>query len=174
MKNKIFRMVFVASVIIAATQNSNAQEYGKFAIGFQRGIWALYGPSFTVDLNRKIGFETVLGIVPPNAETNANLGIFERILVRPVTFKTNSLYAAGMLGTSHWHYLGGYDDNFVEAYEWGLNLGLVGGAEFDTRMLIKKFLPLFINVEGGIEHRQTKYTTSATYGTFGLGIHYRF
>ena len=167
--------LFIAVIVISALPHTvKAQEYGKYAVGLQRGIWALYGPSASIDINRRIGFQTVVGIIPANKETNANLGIFERILYRPITYKTNSLYLVGMFGASHWHYIGPAGGNIVEAYEWGTNAGIMGGAEFDLRMLMKKFIPIFVNIEGGIEHRQTKYTTSSTYPTYGFGIHYRF
>jgi hypothetical protein len=81
---------------------------------------------------------------------------------------------AGMFGAAHWHYLGPSGTNYVEAYEWGSHWGIMGGGELDLRLFFPGFIPLFINAEGGIEHRQTKYTTSKTYPTYGFGIHYRF
>jgi hypothetical protein len=175
MKRQILIIVLMAASILCLTpQAAKPQEYGKYAIGFQRGIWALYGPSVILDLNRKIGFQTIVGFIPANSETNANLGFFERVILSPITYKTSSLYMAGMVGASHWHYMGPSGSDLVEAYEWGTNYGLMGGAELDLRMIFKRFIPIFLNAEGGIEHRQTKYTTSNTYPTYGFGIHYRF
>lgn len=174
MKCKLFTFTLAAMLLLTAKQAMKAQEYGKYAIGLQRGIWALYGPSASIDLNRRIGFQTIIGIIPANSETNSNLGVFERIIFRPITYKTNSLYMVGMFGASRWHYIGPYGNDLIEAYEWGTNYGLMGGAEFDLRMIFKNFIPLFLNIEGGIEHRKTRYTTSSTYPTYGFGIHYRF
>jgi len=151
-----------------------SQEYKRFGVGVQRGIWALYGPSVIIDVHRRVGFQTIVGVIPANSETNANLGFFERLIVRPIIYKTSSLYIAGMYGAAHWHYLGPSGSDYVEAYEWGTNWGLMGGGELDLRLIIPHFIPLFISAEGGIEHRQTKYTTSNTYPSYGFGIHYRF
>jgi hypothetical protein len=162
----LFALLFIPTI-------SKSQEYGHFGVGVQRAIWTLWGPSAIIDLNRRIGFETIIGI-DFFSNTNSNLGAFERVIIRPLTYKTNSLYLAGMVGVAHWHFLGSYHGDYIEAYEWGLHWGIMGGAELDSRLLFPRCIPLFINIEGGMEHRETKYTTSNTYPTYGFGIHYRF
>jgi hypothetical protein len=171
-KPKILFLALVFTWIMISSFAVKAQEFGRYGLGFQRAIWTLWGPSVIVDVNRHIGFETIVG-VDFFSNTNSNIGAFERLLVRPIKYKTNSLYIAGMLGTARWHYMGSYGSSYISAYEWGLQLGLMGGAELDLRLLFPGFIPLFINVEGGLEHRETKYTTSNTYPTYGFGIHYR-
>jgi len=162
------------ALFLIISSNCRSQEYKRIGVGIQRGIWALYGPSVVVDLNRRVGLQSIVGIIPAASETNANLGFFERLLVRPIIYKTNSLYLAAMFGASHWHYLGPNGSDYVEAYEWGTNWGLMGGGELDLRLIFPHFLPLFLSAEGGIEHRQTRYTTSNTYPSYGFGVHYRF
>ena len=175
---RIFSNILKSSIVVlfflVIPSVVKSQEYGRYGVGLQNGIWAFYGPSFVINMNRNIGFESIVGCIKSDPETNSNLGFYERLILRPITYKSNSLYAAGMLGSTHWHFMGPYKGDYVEAYEWGFDWGLMGGAEIDFRLFFPKFIPLFINVEGGIEHRSTKYTTSNTYPTYGFGIHYRF
>lgn len=165
-------VIFLVSVLIMPL-SGKSQEYGRFGVGVQRAIWTLFGPSVIIDVHRRVGFETILG-VDWFSTTNSNIGVFERLILRPVTYKTNSLYLVGMAGTARWHFMGTYDGDYIEAYEWGRHWGVMAGIELDTRLLFPKFIPLFVSSEWGYEHRETKYTTSNTYFSFGFGFHYRF
>lgn len=174
MNRRIIRIKTILIVILfTGSSLCKAQEFGHMALGFQRAMWSLWGPSFSYDMNRYIGSETVIGIVP-FPKTNSDIGFFERAIIRPLTYKTNSLYIAPLIGTARWEYSLSDGTYFYHGKEWSFQYGIMGGVEIDLRVLFPKLFPLYINAEFGYEGWKTKMTTDDAYLSYGFGAHYRF
>lgn len=164
---------FLTGLLLISSFYCSAQDYGRLGLGFQRAMWSLWGPSVSYDLNRHLGFETVVGIVP-FPKTNSDIGFFERAIIRPLTYKTNSLYIAPLIGTARWEYSLSDGTYFYHGKEWSFQYGIMGGVEIDLRVLFPKLFPLYINAEFGYEGWKTKMTTDDAYISYGFGAHYRF
>lgn len=160
-------------VLLTIAPLCRAQEFGTASLGFQRAMWTLWGPSFSYELHRNFGLETVIGIVP-FPKTNSDIGFFERIIIRPLTYRTNSFYLAPVVGTARWEYSLSDGTYFYHGKEWSFQYGILGGLEIDLRMIFPKLFPLFINGEFGYEGWRTRMTTDDAYITYGFGAHLRF
>jgi hypothetical protein len=151
MKYKILNIsIWLSVILLTVPPVCKAQEFGDKGFGLQRATWTLWGPSWITDLNRHFGVETIIGIIP-FPKTNSDVGFFERIIVRPLTYKTNSFYIAPIIGTERWEYALSDGTYFYKGKEWSFHYGIMAGIEVDLRMVFPKLFPLFINGEFGYE-----------------------
>jgi hypothetical protein len=169
---KILQLFILLFVIVSFNNQTVAQESKpeKFSVGFQRPCWPLWGPSFSYDPGKYFGIETVIGLIRvPDAALK--YGAFERVIVRPLHYKNNNLYLFGMFGLAKAEYMG---ENMYFIEEIAQYFGAYAAAELDLRTLFKKFIPLYVNFEFGIEYSSAGYLHNEPYPSYGFGLRYKF
>jgi len=157
--NKIIKGMVATTLLIIGTQSTlHAKE--TIGVGFQSSGFSSNGLSIKVDLNEQY---TVQGIAGFFGDVN-NYSV--RGLYNFQNKKNYNLYGYGSVGM--WK----IDYTFLED-ESVVGYGAGAGVEYDLRGLSPSFIPLFINIELGMDIINFD---NDSYGGFttGVGLHYKF
>ena len=157
MKNQIKSLVASTLLLIVSQSTLIADE--DISVGFQSSGFSSHGLSVKLDVGDKFVAQGVAGLL--GDVTNYSVrGLYK--------FKEKNhynLYGYGSLGMWQW-------DNYFHD-ETVMGYGAGAGIEYDLRGLDSDFVPLFVNVELGMEFIDFDYYDYGGFG-IGLGLHYKF
>ena len=158
MKNSIKKLA-LSTLLLSGLSTTVMANDGDVYVGFQSSGFSSNGISAKLDLTDKY---TVQGIVGFFGDVN-NYSV--RGLYHFKQKDHYNLYGYGSLGMWSWN--NAFYDESVLGY------GAGAGVEYDLRGLDSEFIPLFVNLELGMDIVNFDHYT---YGgvELGLGLHYKF
>lgn len=163
----IYSTLVATALVIAVAGTATAQQAETpepqprppIGVGFQSS-WPAYGLSGIYDVNPTVSAQAVVGFLG-GWTTLSGRGLY-RFSQRPFI----DPYGYGSLGM--WR----YDSGFANAS--AVSFGGGGGVDFDLRMLVPDFPPLYMNVEFGLSVMNMELAGyTGAWMSFGAGLHYR-
>ena len=156
--NKTIATILLTSATLLSTLNAQDTEQGVY-VGFQSSGFTSHGISAKMDLSDKLAAQGIVGFFG-NVSNYSVRGLYK--------FKQQdhlSLYGYGSVGMWAWNNAF-YDENV-------LGFGGGAGVSYDLRGLDSEFIPLFVNLELGLNVVNFNHYN---YGGIGLGsgIEYKF